>query len=77
MKTIDEIVNTFITDLKRTKEYKEAWKTIPETKDIIFNFRTLSFYQFDEIMEEPLYIGDRYHKIVMDEEVLLNDMYSM
>lgn len=69
---IEEIVNRFITDLKKTPEYKQAWKTIPETKDIIFNFRSLSFYKFDDIMEEPLYVGDRYHKIVMDEEVLLS-----
>lgn len=60
---IDEIVNTFINDLKKTKEYKEAWKTIPYTNRIIFNFNTKEFYE-GEYDEPPT-------TIVMDEEVLL------
>ena len=64
MKTIDEIVNTFIQDLKKTKEYKEAWRNCNETKEIIFNFRDKEFY----IKESNLYFPI---EIVMDEEVLL------
>lgn len=65
MKTIDEIVNTFITDLKRTKEYKEAWRTIPSVDEIIFDFRTKTFK-----FRHRAYSCDM-TGIVMDEEVLL------
>lgn len=72
MKTIDEIVNTFITDLKRTKEYKEAWRNCNETKDIVFNFRDKKFYNK---ANENIGAGVRilYYpiEIVMDEEILL------
>ena len=64
MKTIDEIVNTFIQDLKKTKEYKEAWRNCNETKEIIFNFRDKKFYLEGNNLYVPI-------EIVMDEEVLL------
>lgn len=65
MKTIDEIVNTFITDLKRTKEYKEAWRNSETTSGIFFDFRRKRF-----VIENPDYLVDE-TKIVMDEEILL------
>ena len=64
MKTIDEIVNTFITDLKKTKEYKQAWRNCNETKEIIFNFRDKKFYLEGNNLYVPI-------EIVMDEEILL------
>ena len=63
-KTIDEIVNTFIQDLKKTKEYKQAWRNCNETKEIIFNFRDKKFYLEGNNLYVPI-------EIVMDEEVLL------
>ena len=66
MKTINEIVNTFITDLKRTKEYKEAWRNCNETKDIYFNFRDKQFY-----VDVYNVTNKGAIEIVMDEEVLL------
>ena len=74
MKTIDEIVQNFITDLKRTKEYKEAWRNCNETKDIIFNFRDKRFYinektwMYNENTRDGFYDNI---EIVMDEEILL------
>ena len=68
MKTIDEIVNTFITDLKRTKEYKEAWRNCNETKDIVFNFRDKKFYNMGDEMCMNIFSPI---EIVMDEEILL------
>lgn len=65
MKTIDEIVQTFITDLKRTKEYKEAWRNSETTSGILFNFQKKRFE-----IENPDYLVD-FTKIVMDEEILL------
>jgi hypothetical protein len=66
-KSIDEIVNTFITDLKKTREYKEAWRNCNETKDIVFNFRDKQFY----IIQEEDYYGQSLSEICMDEEILL------
>ena len=63
-KSIDEIVQNFITDLKKTKEYKEAWRNCNETKEIIFNFRDKKFYLEGNNLYVPI-------EIVMDEEVLL------
>ena len=63
-KTIDEIVNNFIQDLKKTKEYKQAWRNCNETKEIIFNFRDKKFYLEGNNLYVPI-------EIVMDEEVLL------
>jgi hypothetical protein len=67
-KTIDEIVQTFITDLKRTKEYKEAWRNCNETKDIVFNFRDKKFYNHSDDIK---YFPYGPIEIVMDEEILL------
>lgn len=64
---IEDIVRTFINDLKKTPEYKQAWKTIPYTKDIIFDFHDLKFYNRDEK-------GYNFKtQIVMDEELLLGE----
>ena len=68
MKSIDEIVNTFIQDLKKTKEYKEAWRNCNETKDIVFNFRDKKFYNMADEMCMNIFSPI---EIVMDEEVLL------
>lgn len=69
MKTIDEIVTTFINDLKRTKEYKEAWRNCEETKEIIFNFRDRQFY--NSRLNYTLELLENGIEIVMDEEILL------
>jgi hypothetical protein len=70
MKTIDEIVNTFITDLKRTKEYKEAWRNCYSTEEIVFNFRDKKFHS---IQERDVYNSRKSIdiEISMDEEILL------
>jgi hypothetical protein len=70
MKSIDEIVSTFITDLKKTKEYKKAWHNCNETKDIVFNFKDLQFYNIYDVgnVYRPIY---PHIEICMDEEVLL------
>jgi hypothetical protein len=65
LKSIDEIVNTFINDLKKTKEYKEAWRNSDTTSGILFNFQRKRFE-----IEDPDYLID-FTKIVMDEEILL------
>jgi hypothetical protein len=67
MKSIDEIVNTFITDLKKTKEYKEAWRNCNLTLDIVFNFKDLKFYN---VLDKNHYRAYPF-EITMDEEVLL------
>ena len=67
-KSIDEIVNTFINDLKKTKEYKEAWRNCNETKDIVFDFPTRKFIDIItyKINNDPMPLS-----ITMDEEILL------
>ena len=73
MKTINEIVNTFITDLKRTKEYKEAWKSCNRTSQIYFDFGTKKFGIIGrEISELELEPADA-NRITMDEELLLEE----
>jgi hypothetical protein len=64
-KSIDEIVNTFITDLKKTREYKEVWKTIPYVEEITFNFKDRKFEQHNKLLAPMLTL------ITMDEELLL------
>ena len=65
--TIDEIVQTFINDLKKTKEYKEAWRNCEETKDIVFNFKDKLFFNLQDYPNHRPCINE----IVMDEEILL------
>lgn len=67
-KSIDEIVEQFIIDLKRTPEYKQAWKTMPNVEQIVFDFSTR---QFIDIWTHKIN-NDRIPVcITMDEEVLL------
>jgi hypothetical protein len=67
-KSIDEIVNTFITDLKKTKEYKEAWRNCYSTSEIVFNFRDKKFHNVKNEERNHIYP----YEISMDEDKLLS-----